>query len=128
MNAATHPDREELAAYVLGTLPEDRAERLEEHLAACPACEETIRGMEGLSDPLIEGLGRAGQVEKPHRLVGPDAGGHGFLDASPGRSAGRHGCACRAGSACLSREERAAVAPLSEGKPATPIRAQPLPG
>ncbi len=63
MNAATHPDREELAAYVLGTLPEDRAERLEEHLAACPACEETIRGMEGLSDPLIEGLGRAGQVE-----------------------------------------------------------------
>ncbi len=60
MNASIHPDREELAAYVLGTLPEDRAERLEEHLAACPACEETIRGMEGLSDPLIQGLRRAG--------------------------------------------------------------------
>ncbi|MGO8751641.1 MAG: protein kinase domain-containing protein [Thermoguttaceae bacterium] len=58
MNASTHPDREELTAYVLGTLAEDRAERLEEHLAACPACEDTIRGMEGLSDTLIQGLRR----------------------------------------------------------------------
>ena len=60
MNASTHPDREELEGYVLSTLPKDRAERLEKHLQACPACEEQIRDMEHPSDPLIQSPSRRG--------------------------------------------------------------------
>ena len=59
MNVSTHPNRQELADYLLGTLPEDRAERLEEHLQTCRACKDAVRGMERLSDPLIDGLRRS---------------------------------------------------------------------
>jgi len=51
-----HPSREELSGYVLGTLPEPAARQVEEHLAECPACEDTIVQLEAGGDTVVERL------------------------------------------------------------------------
>ena len=87
MNATTHPQREELAAYLRGTLPEDRAAPMEEHLQACPACEEIIQGMEGLSDPLLQGLRRCQRLsDKLPSPSGRGAGGEGRMRSTAVKS------------------------------------------
>lgn len=48
-----HPDRDELVAYHLGELSDDRGERIREHLALCPECTEWLLDYRELdrSDP-----------------------------------------------------------------------------
>lgn len=71
MNALACPDRDELADYLLGNLPEEAAVQLEEHLAGCPACEQTISDMDGVSDTLIAGLRRRPAQESVALLSDP---------------------------------------------------------
>jgi hypothetical protein len=47
----THPEPETLAAYHGGELPEDEAQRLQEHLLACPECAALLLDLDGLADP-----------------------------------------------------------------------------
>ncbi|MBC8874304.1 MAG: protein kinase [Planctomycetes bacterium] len=56
MNTPNCPDRREFADYLVGSLAEDKAEQLEKHLDDCGTCEDTIAGMENLSDTVIEAL------------------------------------------------------------------------
>jgi serine/threonine protein kinase/formylglycine-generating enzyme required for sulfatase activity len=49
------PSREELLAYQTGTLPEDRAGVMVDHLVACPACQETVRVLNE-ADTFVAGL------------------------------------------------------------------------
>lgn len=68
MRGSDCPDRKELLAYALGTLPEEEAQRLERHLATCQACESTLHSLETASDPVLEALRRPGAkaVEESH--------------------------------------------------------------
>lgn len=50
------PDQKALLEYVVGTLSEDDAERLEGHLSACPGCVDAIASLEGHSDTLLDAL------------------------------------------------------------------------
>jgi serine/threonine protein kinase len=50
------PDREQLAGYVLGTLPEDLFEAVAEHVESCPNCEATVLDLETHPDTVIEQL------------------------------------------------------------------------
>ena len=54
--SASHPNRDQLSGYTLGTLPEKDAEVLAEHLEICPECEDTLRSLENTSDTLVKGL------------------------------------------------------------------------
>lgn len=47
----THPKPETLAAYHAGELPEDEAQRLQEHLLACRECAALLLDLDGLADP-----------------------------------------------------------------------------
>jgi formylglycine-generating enzyme required for sulfatase activity/serine/threonine protein kinase len=51
-----HPSREHLTGLVYGTLAEDEADGVAEHVDQCPACEETVRGLEAKSDTYIASL------------------------------------------------------------------------
>src|SRR5262249_39665687 len=50
------PDREQLAGYVLGTLPEESFDAVAEHVESCPGCEATVLGLESHPDKVIEQL------------------------------------------------------------------------
>jgi hypothetical protein len=50
---------EELRAYVLGDLPELRAETISCHLESCPKCGKAAERLDGLTDPLLLSLQRA---------------------------------------------------------------------
>lgn len=52
------PSRDNLAAYVQGTLSEEAVERVADHLDTCPACETTVEDLERQSDPLVDRLRR----------------------------------------------------------------------
>ena len=39
------PQRQELVDYLLGKLPEDLLQQLEQHFVDCSSCEETLRGL-----------------------------------------------------------------------------------
>jgi serine/threonine protein kinase/Leucine-rich repeat (LRR) protein len=54
-----HPQREELLAYVNGSLSESQAESLEGHLQSCPECEATLNIVNGQSDTMIDKLRRS---------------------------------------------------------------------
>src|SRR5436309_4043692 len=54
-----------LRAYLLGDLPERRAQTVSRHLETCPDCEAAAQQLDDLSDPLMRSLQRA---------LGPDAG------------------------------------------------------
>jgi anti-sigma factor RsiW len=49
-----HPTREELSAYSLGQLPQERAAAIDRHISACQPCSETIVGIS--SDDTFVGL------------------------------------------------------------------------
>jgi serine/threonine protein kinase/WD40 repeat protein len=51
-----HPNHEELLGFVLGTLQDDSADSLADHLRECNECEATIAELEGSSDTVIERL------------------------------------------------------------------------
>jgi serine/threonine protein kinase len=51
-----HPSREELSAYLLGTLPEEESEAVSQHLVECPSCEATAEKLEAMSDTVVEKL------------------------------------------------------------------------
>jgi len=59
------PARDHLTDFALGKLPEDRSETIAVHLSTCLACQETLRGYDDASDPLIASL-RAPLVEDPY--------------------------------------------------------------
>src|SRR5688500_8875160 len=48
----------ELRSFLLGDLPEPRADGVSSHLESCPDCEAAARRLDGLSDPLIRSLQR----------------------------------------------------------------------
>ena len=50
------PPREELYAYHIGTLPEERAAALIEHLGECPACQAAVETFGPLSNTFLEQL------------------------------------------------------------------------
>ncbi len=50
------PSGDNLAAFVLGKLPEDQSAELAEHASACPTCQAQLRNSDTLSDDLIEHL------------------------------------------------------------------------
>src|SRR5262245_4857562 len=56
MNPGGCPEQERLLALALGTLPEPDLPALAEHVDHCPACEERLRALEGVSDPLLSQL------------------------------------------------------------------------
>ena len=58
MSLETHPTRDELAGYVHGTLPEERADTVAEHVETCVACEATVVTLEQQSDSLLDELRR----------------------------------------------------------------------
>jgi anti-sigma factor RsiW len=49
------PDASLLSAYVDGEVPSPWKERIEEHLASCPACSARVSGYRGLAGALAEG-------------------------------------------------------------------------
>ena len=53
------PDKETLFGYVVGTITEDVAEAVAQHLLACRVCEQTIEALEGLSDTVVSALQQA---------------------------------------------------------------------
>jgi len=59
------PDREELAAYMLGQLPPEIIESIAEHVDACRTCDSTLVAMDDLTDPLVERLQEARDSELP---------------------------------------------------------------
>src|SRR5579871_1594354 len=52
---------DELTGFHLGDLPENVLEELAGHLENCPRCEEAVRSLEGLSDPVIDAYRRSVQ-------------------------------------------------------------------
>ena len=51
-----HPSRERLYGYAVGTIAEEPAETISDHVADCPECEETLRELEGQSDAVVAAL------------------------------------------------------------------------
>ena len=58
---STHPSREELSAYSLGQLPQERAVVIDSHISECEACCETIVGLSS-EDTIVALLQEARQV------------------------------------------------------------------
>ncbi len=57
MKAETeHPSRDDLARFTLGTLAEDSADSVADHIDQCPVCEEVLRDLEESADEVICGL------------------------------------------------------------------------
>lgn len=50
-DAGEHPDPERLAAYHAGELPEEEAQRVQDHILVCRECAELLLDLEGLGDP-----------------------------------------------------------------------------
>lgn len=59
-----HPNRDELSGFVFGTLVEDQADSVADHVENCPQCEETVRELETASDDVFRFL-RQPVVEDP---------------------------------------------------------------
>lgn len=61
------PDASLLSAYVDGEVPSPWRERIEEHLASCPACSARVAAYRGLTETLAEGVlaeGEAGGLDE----------------------------------------------------------------
>jgi serine/threonine protein kinase len=56
MKTTSCPDKESLFGYVVGTIPEAKAEAVTAHLAICQECQETVETLEGLSDTMLSAL------------------------------------------------------------------------
>jgi serine/threonine protein kinase len=62
---ASCPGADELSAFDLGKLPEDRLQAVAEHLAGCARCQTTLRALEPQVDTLVAGL-RQGAAAGPY--------------------------------------------------------------
>ncbi len=51
-----HPDQNQITSYLLGTLNDESAEFIAQHLQNCDECEATVANLEAVSDTLIEKL------------------------------------------------------------------------
>lgn len=58
MPTSTHPSREELLAFLVGTLPEETAETLAEHVESCTVCQATLASLDQSEDELVAMLRR----------------------------------------------------------------------
>lgn len=54
--AKSHPSKTDLSAFLLGKLPTAACDEVASHLDVCPSCQETIRGLDSVSDSLVTGL------------------------------------------------------------------------
>lgn len=48
-----HPTRDDLAGLIFGTLAEDQAEGVADHVEQCRSCEETMQELETASNDVI---------------------------------------------------------------------------
>jgi hypothetical protein len=81
------PDASLLSAYVDGEVPSPWKERIEEHLASCPACSARVAGYRGLAAALAEGgLDEAAAVARVRARLGA-ALDRPLVPASPARKA-----------------------------------------
>jgi eukaryotic-like serine/threonine-protein kinase len=62
MSSSKCPTREELTAFVVGTLTEAALEAIAGHVEDCAECDGTLQELDRLSDPVIAGLRRAGST------------------------------------------------------------------
>jgi anti-sigma factor RsiW len=60
-----HPSRDDLSGFVLGTLDDQVADQVADHIDQCPQCDETLREIDGASDTFIQTL-KQPAVEIPH--------------------------------------------------------------
>jgi len=63
MNATSHPEKQRLADYVSGRLPETEATSVASHLNECRECETTIQAMESKSDTIASVLNQQGPAD-----------------------------------------------------------------
>lgn len=66
----TCPSREQLSGYALGTLPEDQAESVAEHVETCAACDATVDSLESQGDSVIDHLRQPGPI--PPEIDSPE--------------------------------------------------------
>ncbi len=59
-----HPNHEKLLGFVLGTLADESADSLADHLRECYECEATVAELEGSSDTVIERLRKQVQPDE----------------------------------------------------------------
>ncbi len=59
-----HPSRDVLNQYLTGQLPDAEAESVDEHLADCTACDDTIQSLRPDPDTIVDGL-RGGPPDDP---------------------------------------------------------------
>ena len=64
MNAPTHPTREQLSAFLLGTMPTDETEGLVEHVETCVECEATLEELESVADSFVQELRQPPPVDE----------------------------------------------------------------
>jgi WD40 repeat protein/tRNA A-37 threonylcarbamoyl transferase component Bud32 len=64
---------EELRAYLVGDLGEERAGAVARHLEECPSCEAEAGRLDGLADPLLLSLRRALRSPSANSSAGPAA-------------------------------------------------------
>jgi hypothetical protein len=62
MTFKTCPNHDELAGYVFGTLAEESAESIADHVESCPECDATVSRLEeAATDTLVSKLREASQ-------------------------------------------------------------------
>lgn len=66
MASTNCPSHDELAAYLLGKIPESVANAIEMHLASCHACEAILLSLPGLADDVIAALRGPEPAESYH--------------------------------------------------------------
>jgi serine/threonine protein kinase len=97
MRITSCPAADELSAFNLGKLPEDRLLAVAEHVAACPTCQSSLHALETQADSLIAGLRQGAPeesyaeemafreaLEKAKSLTGERTAGHAGVPASAG--------------------------------------------
>ncbi len=52
-------DRDELRAFSLGRIDDDRVEQINAHLVECPVCEDTVASFDDTADSLIASVREA---------------------------------------------------------------------
>ena len=58
-------DRDELRAFSLGRVDDDRVEQINAHLVECPVCEDTIASFDDTADSLIASVREAARDDGP---------------------------------------------------------------
>jgi eukaryotic-like serine/threonine-protein kinase len=71
MSSSRCPNRDELAAFAVGSLTESALETIAGHVEDCMACDGVLRELDLLSDPLIAGLRRTGSAAEGAPVSAP---------------------------------------------------------